>query len=135
MQHDWGQTLHNRNGAFGVLTMADVVPLNAPKASATKDLYDIGEIPPLGVVPAKMHAWAIRKERHGPPVTSMQLEVVPTWPIGEDKKSIAARVTIQRVVWNTAHEITLSESVIDQAIYAEFFDKLSKSLFLTAQAL
>ena len=32
-----------------------------------------------------MHAWAIRKERHGPPETSMQLEVVPTWPIGEDE--------------------------------------------------
>ncbi len=34
-----------------------------------KDLYDIGEIPPLGHVPEKMHAWVIRKERHGPPDT------------------------------------------------------------------
>ena len=50
-----------------------------------KDLYDIGEIPPLGHVPEKMHAWVIRKERHGPPDQSMQLEVVPTWPIGEDE--------------------------------------------------
>src|SRR6185437_7560130 len=25
------------------------------------------------------------KERHGPPEQSMQLEVVPTWPIGEDE--------------------------------------------------
>ena len=50
-----------------------------------KDLYDIGEIPPLGHVPAKMHAWAIRKERHGPPENSIQLEVVPTWPIGDDE--------------------------------------------------
>ena len=32
-----------------------------------------------------MYAWAIRKERHGPPETSMQIEVVPTWPIGEDE--------------------------------------------------
>lgn len=46
-----------------------------------KDLYDIGEIPPLGHVPAKMHAWAIRKDRHGPPEQSMQLEVVPTWEL------------------------------------------------------
>jgi len=50
---------------------------------APHDLYAIGEIPPLGHVPARMHAWAIRKERHGPPETSMQLEVVPTWPLGE----------------------------------------------------
>ncbi len=40
-----------------------------------KDLYDIGEIPPLGHVPEKMHAWAIRKDRHGPPDKSFQLEV------------------------------------------------------------
>jgi crotonyl-CoA carboxylase/reductase len=50
-----------------------------------KDLYRIGEIPPLGHVPAQMHAWAIRKDRHGPPEKSMQLEVLPTWPIGEDE--------------------------------------------------
>jgi hypothetical protein len=50
-----------------------------------KDLYDIGEIPPLGHVPEKMHAWVIRKERHGPPDKSFQLEVVPTWPIGDDE--------------------------------------------------
>ena len=50
-----------------------------------KDLYDIGEIPPLGHVPEKMHAWVIRQDRHGPPDKSFQLEVVPTWPIGEDE--------------------------------------------------
>ena len=65
--------------------MAEVVPLNPSKTSASKELYGIGEIPPLGVVPPKMHAWAIRKERHGPPESSMQLEVLPTWPIGEDE--------------------------------------------------
>ena len=65
--------------------MADVVTLNPSKPSAVKELYAIGEIPPLGVVPPKMHAWAIRKDRHGPPMTSMQLEVLPTWPIGEDE--------------------------------------------------
>jgi crotonyl-CoA carboxylase/reductase len=52
---------------------------------APKELYDIGEIPPLGHVPAKMHAWTIRQERHGDPDKAMQLEVVPTWDIGEDE--------------------------------------------------
>ena len=41
-----------------------------------KDLYAVGEMPPLGHVPAKMHAWAIRRERHGEPDKSFQLEVV-----------------------------------------------------------
>ena len=43
-----------------------------------KDLYELGEIPPLGHVPKQMYAWAIRRERHGPPETGMQVEVVPT---------------------------------------------------------
>lgn len=43
-----------------------------------KGLYEIGEIPPLGHVPDRMHAWAIRRERHGEPERSFQLEVVPT---------------------------------------------------------
>ena len=42
-----------------------------------KDLYDIGEIPPLGHLPENMHAWAIRRERHGEPDKSFKLEVVP----------------------------------------------------------
>jgi crotonyl-CoA carboxylase/reductase len=46
-----------------------------------KDLYEIGEIPPLGHVPKNMYAWVIRKDRHGPPETSMQVEVVPTWEL------------------------------------------------------
>tara|TARA_B100000035_G_scaffold73248_1_gene60524 strand:+ start:2577 stop:3812 length:1236 start_codon:yes stop_codon:yes gene_type:complete len=35
-----------------------------------KDIYAIGEIPPLGYVPKKMHAWVIRKDRHGNPLQS-----------------------------------------------------------------
>ncbi len=45
-------------------------------SGAVKDLYDLGEIPPMGHVPAKMHAWAIRRERHGEPDQSFQLETV-----------------------------------------------------------
>ena len=65
--------------------MSAVAQAKPPQAAALKDLYEIGEIPPLGHVPEKMYAWAIRKERHGPPETSMQIEVLPTWPIGEDE--------------------------------------------------
>ncbi|MEA2946949.1 MAG: crotonyl-CoA carboxylase/reductase, partial [Alphaproteobacteria bacterium] len=53
-------------------------PLAAPQ---NKDLYEIGEIPPLGHVPASMYAWVVRKDRHGPPEQSMQVEVVPTWTL------------------------------------------------------
>src|SRR6201996_298269 len=59
---------------------------NHPTAGQpVKDLYEIGEIPPLGHVPSNMYAWVIRRDRHGPPEQSMQLEVVPTHAIGEDE--------------------------------------------------
>ncbi len=45
---------------------------NAPQ----KDLYEVGEMPPLGHVPAEMHAWTIRRERHGEPEQAFQQEVV-----------------------------------------------------------
>jgi crotonyl-CoA carboxylase/reductase len=50
---------------------------DAPQAPV-KDLYEVGEIPPLGHVPAQMYAWVIRRERHGEPEQAMQVEVVET---------------------------------------------------------
>ena len=55
--------------------MADAA---SPYEAPIKDLYEVGEIPPLGHTPKQMYAWAIRKERHGPPEDAMQLEVVDT---------------------------------------------------------
>jgi len=65
--------------------MPALVNTKPSHASALKEQYAIGEIPPLGHVPAQMHAWAIRKERHGPPESAMQIETLPTWKIGEDE--------------------------------------------------
>ena len=41
-----------------------------------KDLYEMGEMPPMGYVPQQMYSWAIRRERHGEPNTAMLEEVV-----------------------------------------------------------
>ena len=65
--------------------MSNVTQLKPSKPSPVKSLYAVGEIPPLGHIPEQMHAWAIRQDRHGPPETSMQIEVVPTWPIADDE--------------------------------------------------
>ena len=67
-----------------------VIPLKAAATAAApailatktgKDLYEIGEIPPLGHVPSRMYAWTIRADRHGPPDHAMQVEVLPTWEL------------------------------------------------------
>jgi len=55
-------------------TNPDIAAYDAP----VKDLYEIGEIPPMGHVPSRMYAWAIRRERHGEPDKSMLQEVVET---------------------------------------------------------
>jgi crotonyl-CoA carboxylase/reductase len=57
---------------------AKMAVVGPASGSSAKDLYEIGEIPPLGHVPAKMYAWAIRRERHGEPDKAMQVEVVDT---------------------------------------------------------
>jgi crotonyl-CoA carboxylase/reductase len=61
-------------GLFKMTETAEIIDFDAnlPK----KDLYELGEIPPLGHVPKQMYAWAIRKERHGEPESAMLQEVV-----------------------------------------------------------
>jgi len=63
--------------------MAATARAPVERPGAPKDLYEIGEIPPLGHVPERMYAWTIRRERHGPPEDSFKVEVVPTWALGE----------------------------------------------------
>jgi crotonyl-CoA carboxylase/reductase len=49
-----------------------------------RELYQVGEMPPLGYVPEKMYAWTIRPERHSEPNEAMKVEVVPTWQLGDN---------------------------------------------------
>src|SRR5690606_9731248 len=72
----------SRTDATATGTMMGGETIATPAAAPVKkDLYEIGEIPPLGHVPKQMYAWTIRKERHGEPDKAMQVEVVPTWEL------------------------------------------------------
>jgi len=51
----------------------------------SKELYNLGEQPPLGVIPKQMHAWLIRPERFGIPTQAFQKEVVDVPPIADDE--------------------------------------------------
>src|SRR3990167_11128035 len=51
----------------------------------TKDLYNLGEIPPMGEVPQKMHAQVIRASRFGEPKNAFQSEVIDVPSIGDDE--------------------------------------------------
>ena len=66
------ESVHSSNRVARTLSVEGAMitrPVGAEplQAAQTKDLYEIGEIPPLGHVPTSMYAWVIRKERHGPP--------------------------------------------------------------------
>ena len=56
----------------------DTTPTIAAYEAPEKDLYEVGEMPPMGYVPRQMYAWAIRRDRHGKPDQSFQVEVVDT---------------------------------------------------------
>jgi crotonyl-CoA carboxylase/reductase len=47
-----------------------------------KDVYEIGEIPPVGEVPARMHAQLVRPDRYGEPRDAIQDEVIDVPEIG-----------------------------------------------------
>ncbi|HKS30081.1 MAG TPA: crotonyl-CoA carboxylase/reductase [Pyrinomonadaceae bacterium] len=52
------------------------------------ELYEVGEMPPLGHVPRKMYAWVNRPERYGSPLESFKLEVVDVPEPGDDEALI-----------------------------------------------
>jgi crotonyl-CoA carboxylase/reductase len=57
----------------------DTNPAIADYDAPKKDLYEMGEIPPLGHVPKQMYGWILRQERHGEPTEALKVEVVDTW--------------------------------------------------------
>lgn len=77
-----------------------------------------------------------------PAVTNNPIKVELTTNAGKNIKfdqqveatsGFVVRVTFQRMVWNQNNVLTKIEGINDPSIYTEFYDKLSKSVFLQAQ--
>ena len=49
----------------------------------------IGSVPPVGEIPAKMHAQVVRPARYGEPAGAFEPEVVDVPPIGPDEVLVA----------------------------------------------
>ena len=59
----------------------------------TKEIYDLGERPELGVTPPKMHAFVVRQDRFGEPDKAWQREVIDTPEIKADEVLIYTMAT------------------------------------------
>ena len=66
---------------------------------SVKDVYEIGEIPPLGGVPKQMYAQVIRQERFGEPKQAFQIEKVDT-PTGLKPREALVLVMAAGVNYN-----------------------------------
>lgn len=53
--------------------------------SEKRDLYEIGQVPPIGHVPREMYAQVIRADRFGEPSKAFQIEKVPVPEIAPDE--------------------------------------------------
>lgn len=58
----------------------------------TEELFEVGKLPPLGVVPKRMYAWTIRTERLGDPLTAFKEEVVDT-PVPRAGEVLVANIS------------------------------------------
>ena len=58
-----------------------------------RDIYDLGDPPPMGVVPKKMHAFCVRQDRFGQPETAWQREVIDVPEIGSKEVLVYTMAT------------------------------------------
>ena len=127
------------------------VPLGVIVASKSRDATDGGQIAGAILLGVLFGAAAVNYDKDQkiraslvtkPAVTNDPIRVTVETKAGKNIKfdqpveassGFVVRVTFQRLVWNQRGILTKIEGVNDPEIYKEFYDKLSKSIFLQAQ--
>ena len=127
------------------------MPLGVIVASKSRDATDAGQIAGAIFMGFMFGANAVSYDKTQkiraslvtkPASTNNPIKVDITTTTGKQIKfdqqvempnSYVVRVTFQRMVWNQKGIMTTIEGINEPEIYQEFFDKLSKSIFLQAQ--
>ena len=112
---DMGYALDESEKQLGLIT-----------ASKNADAKDTGQIVGAVFLAALTGtAMAVDKEQR------IRVSFV-TLPSAKDPGAYLARITFQRIIWNTHGQIARVETLKTPELYQGFFDKLSKSVFLEA---
>src|SRR5579872_574170 len=56
-----------------------------PTHAHSRNIYEIGEVPPLGHIPEQMYAQVIRAERFGDPIHAFKVEKIPVPALRSDE--------------------------------------------------
>lgn len=104
------------------------VDLGVIVASKDRDATEVGQV--VGAV-----AVAVLFGAHVPVDDEQKIRAALVTRKLEEREGYAVRLTMQRIVWNTDGKVSKSEPLDDAQMYQEFFDRLSKSVFLEAQEL
>lgn len=119
---DLGFIIEEANAAAGFISGAK-----------SRDAVEAGQVTSQVVLAALIIAFGGRAD----PVWERDQRIrisIATRPAPQPGQTIL-RVTLQRIVWNTKNMISRVETIDSPEIYQEFFDKLSQSVFLEANAI
>ena len=112
---DMGYTIDESNTALGVLT--------ASKQADAKDAVQI-----IGAIALALFTGVV-----SPTDKEQKIRICLVIQEALDvQTSSVARITIQRIIWNTQGKISRVERIHSPELYQAFFDKLSKATFLEA---
>ena len=101
-------------------------------ASKDRDATEVGQVVGAVIIAALFQSKMAVDDKQ-----KMRASVV-TRPLGgtsQESSYTAVRVTFQRIVWDTDGKVSKVERLDDEQMYVEFFSKLSKSVFLEANAI
>jgi hypothetical protein len=112
---------------LGYTIIESEVPCGVIVCERDRDVKSTGQVVGQIVVAALLGVYM--------PVDKNQkvLASLVTKPVDEKRTSV--RITFQHMVWNDQNQLTKCEQINEAEIYQDFFSKLSKSVFLTAQDL
>lgn len=109
-------------------TVSEISPkLGTVLGSKSREAVEAGQVA-ASVVFAILFGVALPVDKH----QEMSASIVVSDAASDDKSTIV-RVNFSRIVWNDANAVSKAERLEAPEMYQEFFDKLSKSLFLEEQ--